>query len=306
MIASNIFNRRDLWITLYLICLLPVTSYRSFLEVNNYHFLDRVSPIRQCTVNINNLHRRRYTKQLASNFEENNAPERVENPKRKSSYPMGEGIDSNDKSDANFSLSVLFTVLSAAAIAISYADRSNLSTAIIPMSQQFAWSSELSGWVLSAFWAGYALTQVFGGKLSDRFGGEKLLVVALLLWSACTALTPAAAELGTAPLLAIRVALGAGEGLALPSIYSMLQKYVPSAQQATSVSAITAACYLGSLFSNAAAPSIIDQLGWPACFYIFACLPTVLWLPLWTRSFISPAAPGHGDEGGLDQKTTEM
>lgn len=49
------------------------------------------------------------------------------------------------------------------------------------------------------------------GQLSDRFGGEKLLVVALLIWSACTALTPAAAELGTAPLLAIRVALGAGE-----------------------------------------------------------------------------------------------
>ena len=68
MIASNIFNRRDLWITLYLICLLPVSSYRSFLDVNNYHFLDRVSPIRQCTVNINNLHRRRYTEQLASNF----------------------------------------------------------------------------------------------------------------------------------------------------------------------------------------------------------------------------------------------
>jgi len=33
------------------------------------------------------------------------------------------------------------------------------------MSQQFGWSSELSGWVLSAFWAGYALTQVFGGKV---------------------------------------------------------------------------------------------------------------------------------------------
>lgn len=66
MIASNIFNHRNLWITLYLICLLPVTSYRSFLEVNNYHFLDRVSPIRQFTVNINNLHRRRYTIQLAS------------------------------------------------------------------------------------------------------------------------------------------------------------------------------------------------------------------------------------------------
>ena len=57
----------------------------------------------------------------------------------------------------------------------------------------------------------YYSVAIISGQLSDRFGGEKLLVVALLLWSACTALTPAAAELGTAPLLAIRVALGAGE-----------------------------------------------------------------------------------------------
>ena len=87
------------------------------------------------------------------------------------------------------------------------------------------------------------------------------------------------------------------QGLALPSIYSMLQKYVPSAQQATSVSAITAACYLGSLLSNAAAPSIIDRLGWPACFYLFACLPTLLWLPMWTSSFISqPSSRENRDE----------
>jgi len=77
----------------------------------------------------------------------------------------------------------------------------------------------------------------------------------------------------------------------------MLQKYVPSAQQATSVSVITAACYLGSLLSNAAAPSIIDRLGWPACFYLFACLPTLLWLPMWTSSFISqPSSAGENTD----------
>ena len=40
---------------------------------------------------------------------------------------------------------------------------------------------------------------------------------AMLIWSLCTALTPAAASLGNVQILAIRVLLGAGEGLSLPS-----------------------------------------------------------------------------------------
>ena len=148
-----------------------------------------------------------------------------------------------------------------------------------------------------------------------------MLALALILWSLCTALTPTAAELGEYPLIAIRVALGAGEvnfdsnlqidpsssqsidhqGLALPSIYSMMQKYVPSARRSTSVSVITAACYLGSVASNAVSPSVIDSFGWPACFFLFASLPPIFWLPLWTRAFILPldesAASSQGTEG---------
>ena len=42
--------------------------------------------------------------------------------------------------------------------------------------------------------------------------GERLLIIAMMIWSTCTALTPAAASLGNAPIIAIRVLLGAGEG----------------------------------------------------------------------------------------------
>jgi MFS family permease len=51
-------------------------------------------------------------------------------------------------------------------------DRSNLSTAIIPMAAAFQWDSFFSGLVLSSFWAGYALTQILGGKLADKYGGQ--------------------------------------------------------------------------------------------------------------------------------------
>lgn len=46
---------------------------------------------------------------------------------------------------------------------ICYADRSNMSTAIIPMSQDLGWDKAYQGVVLSAFFLGYATTQILGG-----------------------------------------------------------------------------------------------------------------------------------------------
>lgn len=113
------------------------------------------------------------------------------------------------------------------------------------------WKKAEEGAVLSSFFIGYALTQVplpilrisrtlavrlpqldssspqvFGGSLADRFGGGKVLGAAVLSWSVATAFTPWAADLGLAPLLAMRVAMGAGEGPAFPSIHSMISRGV--------------------------------------------------------------------------------
>lgn len=121
--------------------------------------------------------------------------------------------DIDDDKKFNTSVSIVFTLLAALAIAISYADRSNLSTAIIPMADQFHWDGFFSGLVLSSFWLGYASTQILGGKLADVIGGELLIIVALLIWSLCTALTPIAANHDNISLIIDRVLLGAGEGL---------------------------------------------------------------------------------------------
>lgn len=121
----------------------------------------------------------------------------------------------DDDMKFNTSVSIVFTLLAALAIAISYADRSNLSTAIIPMADQFHWDGFFSGLVLSSFWLGYASTQILGGKIADVIGGESLIVVALLMWSLCTALTPIAANHDNVSLIIDRVLLGAGEGLGI-------------------------------------------------------------------------------------------
>jgi len=132
---------------------------------------------------------------------------------RSQNHIQNKNIDDDMK--FNTSVSIVFTLLAALAIAISYADRSNLSTAIIPMADQFHWDGFFSGLVLSSFWLGYASTQILGGKLADVIGGESLIIVALLMWSLCTALTPIAANHDNVSLIIDRVLLGAGEGLGI-------------------------------------------------------------------------------------------
>ena len=167
-----------------------------------------------------------------------------------------------------------------------------MSTAIIPMTQSLGWDPVYAGAVLSSFWGGYALTQVLGGKLSDKWGGEKVLLFAILAWSLCTFATPWAATFGAGtawsavPILAVRVLLGAGEGLAFPAIHSMTNKYVENSFKGTSTAIITSACYVGALLSNLVSPGLIVMGGYKLCFELFALIPPLFWLPGWIKFMI--------------------
>ncbi|TFJ82879.1 hypothetical protein NSK_005832 [Nannochloropsis salina CCMP1776] len=174
----------------------------------------------------------------------------------------------------------LFLVLSSTAILISYADRANLATCILPMAQDLEWSLSSQGVVLSAFFAGYALTGLLGGYLADRFGGSRVLQAGIILWSVCTFLTPAFAKAGLGAMVLDRVLLGMGEGVAFPAIHAMIPQRVPGPSRSLAVSLITGASYLGAVIAFALSPFLIEEAGWPSVFYFFGALP-VLWFPVW-------------------------
>ena len=90
----------------------------------------------------------------------------------------------------------LLVGLCALGVFISYADRSNISTAVISMSAEFNWTKTFEGVVLSSFFAGYAATQLLGGKFADQYGGKGVLATGLSIWSLATFLTPQAAFAG--------------------------------------------------------------------------------------------------------------
>ena len=198
----------------------------------------------------------------------------------------------------------VLVLLAAAAIFVCYADRSNISTAIIPMAHQFGWDKIREGGVLSAFFYGYALTQLLGGRLADRVGGKPVLLFGVLAWSLATFVTPEAAAAGVAPLLIARVTLGAGEGVAFPAVHALIARHVPKERQTTAVAAVTAASYAGAAFAFGVTPSIVVNGGWEAAFYTFGAA-AVVWVPLWVPARFAVVNDEFVDGSGASRPERE-
>jgi len=174
--------------------------------------------------------------------------------------------------------SVVF--LSFIAIFICYIDRVNISVAIIPMAGDLDWNLRTQGFVLSSFFIGYLLLQVVGGSLADRFGGKLVLGVGVLLWSLFTILTPPAASLGLAVLIAARVLMGMSEAVTGPSIYSLYAKWLPLKNRASSIGFTNSGIPLGTAFALIVTPLIVSAWGWQWAFYSFGAVGGV-WFIFW-------------------------
>lgn len=57
---------------------------------------------------------------------------------------------------------------------ILYAARMTMPITVASISRYYDWSKTDSGTVLSSFFWGYMMTQVLGGYVSDRIGGERV------------------------------------------------------------------------------------------------------------------------------------
>ena len=93
---------------------------------------------------------------------------------------------------------------------INYVDRVNISVAAPVMMAATGWDKDLFGWVFSIFLVGYAMGQLPGGIIADRWSGRNVLAVAFFGFSLFTLLTPFG-ERAFALLLALRFLVGVFE-----------------------------------------------------------------------------------------------
>ncbi len=122
-------------------------------------------------------------------------------------------------------------------------------------------------WLLSGYFIVASVTPVFLGKLADRTGKRRILLVALgvfLVGSVGSALAP------TIGLVVVcRVVQGLG-GAVFPLSFAIVRDELPSGRVSTGIGILTGGFGLGSLGGYAAGGMITQWLGWRWIFWLGA------------------------------------
>ncbi|KAI3885469.1 hypothetical protein MKW92_031117, partial [Papaver armeniacum] len=160
------------------------------------------------------------------------------------------------------------------------ADRVVMSVAIVPLAEAHGWSSSFLGIVQSSFLWGYIFSSVIGGALADKYGGKRVLAWGVTVWSLATLLTPWAANHSTAMLLAVRAVFGLAEGVAFPSMNTLLSRWFPCNERASAVGISMAGFHIGNVISFLLTPIIMSTIGIHGAFALFSSLG-LLWLTVW-------------------------
>ena len=174
-----------------------------------------------------------------------------------------------------------------AAYHICYIDRMVMASAIPFIAKDLNLSPLEMGQVLSAFFLGYAVMQIPGGLLADRFGARLVLTITIAAWSIMTALTGIA--WGLAALLVIRVLFGLTEGPFPCAISKAISQWFPTRELSRATGLVVAAGVLGSSVAPILVVALILNWGWRSVFYALLLPGVLLALVVWRYVRSSPA-----------------
>jgi MFS family permease len=161
---------------------------------------------------------------------------------------------------------------------VMYIDRVNIATVAPYMSADLGLSNTQFGLAISAFSYPYALFQLVGGWVSDRFGPRRTLMLSGLVVCIATICTGLVGGLGS--LIAARVALGLGEGSAFPTATRALSVWLPRARWGFAQGITHSAARLGNALTPALVAGFMAYTTWRGSFLTLGLLGLV-WVALW-------------------------
>src|SRR5712692_2165522 len=162
-------------------------------------------------------------------------------------------------------------------------DRVKISMAANYIMPEYGLSDVQMGWVFSSFVLGYAILQVPGGWLGDRFGPRRMLAGAICWWSVFTAATAMAGELFLASLIGVvgsfivvRVLIGTGEAIGPPTGNRVVANWVAPQERGLALGIAISGSSLGAALTPPLIAWIMVTLGWRAAFYLAGGVGIVL------------------------------
>ena len=176
-----------------------------------------------------------------------------------------------------------------------YVDRACISAAKDSVTGGLGLDDKQWGWVLAAFAFGYALFQVPGGALADRFGPRALLTIVVSAWSLFTGLTGAAWNYVS--LLVCRFLFGAGEAGAFPAMARAAYSWIPMRERGVVQGINFSGSRIGGALAMPLVAMMIKALEWRLSFAILAAVGLAFAI-VWHRWFRDEPAdlPGMSEE----------
>ena len=160
----------------------------------------------------------------------------------------------------------IFTIIFALTV-INLIDRVSLSIAMPVIAGEFSLSPSMQGLILSSFFWAYALLQIPGGWLIDRYGPRRVIGWSTGLWGAFQIL--AAFATGGLSLMFARVALGAAEAPLFPAGGKLNSLWLGSGERSRGAVLMDCGGPLGVALGGLIIAYLIAVLGsWRTAFFI--------------------------------------
>ncbi len=174
---------------------------------------------------------------------------------------------------------------------ITYIARQNLATAGGDIRKDLNLSNSQLGQILSTFGYTYAVFQILGGWIGDRWGARKTLFVCGLIWATATALTGMVGSLTS--LYMVRLLLGVGEGATFPVATRAMQSWTPPERRGFAQGLTHAFSRVGNALTPPLVAALIGIISWRGSFVALG-FGSLAWVLLWFWYFRDVPAEHSG------------
>lgn len=173
-------------------------------------------------------------------------------------------------------------------VVINLIDRTTLSIAMPTIAREFELSPVMQGVILSSFFWTYALLQIPGGWLIDRYGPRKLIAGATVGWGLFQSL--AALATGGLSLLVCRLGLGIAEAPLFPAGAKLNSLWLSPEERGRGAVVMDSGAPLGAAFGGVIIAFLILSLNsWRLAFLVAGLVTILLGIVAWRYLRDDPA-----------------
>jgi ACS family D-galactonate transporter-like MFS transporter len=175
-------------------------------------------------------------------------------------------------------------------ISINYIDRASLSVAMPLISKEFNVDPAMQGLILSSFFWTYALMQIPGGMLADRYKPRIVIALATIFWGAFQAIAAVATNSWT--LVLTRLGLGASEAPIYPAGGKLNAIWMTQTERGRGATLLDGGAPLGAALGSIVITWLIAAFNSWRMAFVIAGFGTIL-CGLWAWYYIRNAPREH-------------